>query len=663
MNNPVFDLEEHTHGDHSHIKLVIGKPYTESGGLKISDEGCPCCAAGIDLDEIATAISEIGKEGSGGGGVVSDEHGHNLAGGLADFSSASHWGIFLGISGPLAVVGLTAALRNIKGTINTRKKLNHVIEGVDQDIAKYQNKGNTSVVERLEAFKNCLKYSKFDTEFNLVVPGIINGAASGIVLSSAIWHSPWALPVIGAYSACQTGRNVYDLVRTWNRILPENLAIKPLEVSGVDKVNSITKSKRKFYSANALGFLIFTAGAIVLFLSIIGVIPGLGALIAGIVLLTVGALSTGIMNNIWTNKFKPRNGNLGVDRKELNCWRALEEIGRRRQIKKVLTKYRKKHLPSSFAESIKRFLYKILTSLPFCERKGAELIHKMNVDKCRNRNNGSAEKLTSERLGMLEGAVKSVVPSFEFNRNDTKPMQVFRALKELNIEGVILEKFIKNYILQSDGDHDTSIKNLEEYKAKLLASGLFKEVKAVEHHKYEHKHAENGTCNHGHHHKHFKEVKAVEHRKHEHENDHCDNGHCEHNHNNKDDHKHKHHHDHKKIKIEFNLQTLEQSSNTFKAFMNSLEEYLLFEYVEKLKYEQYGLNDYFWELDKCKAQWKREQGVEHKIDINNLPLPGKAGHLHTHHEHKHCEHKKREHHKHDHHHDSHPQALSKHLCL
>ena len=136
------------------------------------------------------------------------------------------------------------------------------------------------------------------------------------------------MPVIGAYSACQTGRNVYELIRTWNRILPENLEIKPLEIAGTKKVNQITKSKRKFYSSNALGFLIFTVGAIVLFLSIIAVIPGLGALIAGIVLLTVGALSTGIMNNIWTNKFKPRNGNLGVDRKELNCWRHLKKLAK-----------------------------------------------------------------------------------------------------------------------------------------------------------------------------------------------------------------------------------------------------------------------------------------------------------------------------------------------
>jgi len=630
MKNPVFNLEEHKHGDHSHIKLVIGKPYTESGGLKISDEGCPCCAAGIDLDEIATAISEIGKEGSGGGGLVSDEHGHNLAGGLADFSSAAHWGIFLGISGPLAVVGLTAALRNINGTINTRKKLNRVIEGVEQGIATY--KDNPSVVERLEAFKNCLKYSKFDTEFNLVVPGIINGAASGIVLSSAIWHSPWALPVIGAYSACQTGRNVYDLVRTWNRILPEDLKITQLEMAGTKKVNQITKTKRKFYSANALGFLIFTAGAIVLFLSIISVIPGLGALIAGIVLLTVGALSTGVMNNIWTNKFKPRNGNLGVNRKELNCWRALEEIGKRREIKKILKTYRNKHLPSSIGNNLKKFGYKVLTSLPFCEQKGAELIHNMNVEKCKERNYTPNGTLTRERLEMLESIVQVVAPSFQFKEDESNAKKVFRALKELELEGVILEKFIKDYILKTSDEHDTSVKGLDEYKKKLLASGLFKEV-AEEHHHQHHDHSE----------KH--------HSKHEHENDHFDNGHCEHNHNNKDDHdhKHKHHHDHRKVKIEFDLKALEKNSSTFKEFMNSLEQYLLFEHIEQLRYQQYGLNDYFWELDKCKSQWKGEDVAEHqkinnqKINIKNMHYKVQANITNSDdNKYEHCEHKKGE---------------------
>ncbi|MCE2687982.1 MAG: hypothetical protein LW595_05525, partial [Rickettsiales bacterium] len=31
---------------------------------------------------------------------------------------------------------------------------------------------------------------------------------------------------------------------------------------------------------------------------------------------------------------------------------------------------------------------------------------------------------------------------------------------------------------------------------------------------------------------------------------------------------------------------------------NSLEECLLFDYVDKLRYEQYGLNDFYWALNK-----------------------------------------------------------------
>ena len=35
-----------------------------------------------------------------------------------------------------------------------------------------------------------------------------------------------------------------------------------------------------------------------------------------------------------------------------------------------------------------------------------------------------------------------------------------------------------------------------------------------------------------------------------------------------------------------------------KAFMNSLEECLLFDHIDKLRYEQYGLNDFYWALEK-----------------------------------------------------------------
>jgi hypothetical protein len=50
--------------------------------------------------------------------------------------------------------------------------------------------------------------------------------------------------------------------------------------------------------------------------------------------------------------------------------------------------------------------------------------------------------------------------------------------------------------------------------------------------------------------------------------------------------------------------------------MNSIEQHIMFAYTEKLRYEQYGLNDYFWELDKSKTQWKRE--VEPQLNIENI---------------------------------------------
>jgi len=79
-----FAVKEHSHGTHSHINIVHPID-TYASGLKSSDEGCPCCAIGVDLDEVAAAASEMGKEGSTHGG---------LGGSLADFSSGAHWGMF-----------------------------------------------------------------------------------------------------------------------------------------------------------------------------------------------------------------------------------------------------------------------------------------------------------------------------------------------------------------------------------------------------------------------------------------------------------------------------------------------------------------------------------------------------------------------------------------
>ena len=89
-----YHLSSHTHGDHSHFNLSR-KTHHDHGHshddhhdhkhshgsehahdedcgdcddgshkklMARSDEGCPCCVASIDLDEVATALNEIAKK-------------------------------------------------------------------------------------------------------------------------------------------------------------------------------------------------------------------------------------------------------------------------------------------------------------------------------------------------------------------------------------------------------------------------------------------------------------------------------------------------------------------------------------------------------------------------------------------------------------------------
>jgi hypothetical protein len=587
-----YHLTIHRHGNHSHFNLKKAadlpkknndsqedntncKPCEHNNSKTIkkigkNDEGCPCCLASIDLDEVATALNEISSKGGN-----LETHKHSL-GELANFSSTAHWGIFLGISGPLALVGLTAAIRNIKGTLNNQKKLEDVINGLKEDIAECEKdlrskssdktKENLSkVIQRLKAFKETLEYSKFDTKFNLVVPGIINGGASTAVLSSAIVSSPWALPIIALYAGCQTVRNGYDLWKTWNKILPQE-AREEVQLNmnvGIRKINQITDSKRKFYAANTLGFATFTAGATITTLSALSVI-GAPGLAVGLPLLAVGAVSTGITNNIWTGKFKPRNGDLGIKREELDLNTIKQEIGERREMKKLLKNYKDKHLPNKLS---KRLGCSLLSSLPFCNEKGQKLLHKVNKSRV-----FESKSSDEDRLDLLERAInvkellktagdkkdadkilkkisglkgvndaeKKQFGLVSFDKNKPACEQIFESLGDLGIDTIVLDKFIKNAILKTSHNHDKSIKNKEDYFKKLTDSRLF-------------------TIN--------------------------DN------------------------KVTFDLGALEGNQEMKKAFMNSLEECLLFDYVDKLRYEQYGLNDFYFALDK---QNKKKANINNK---------------------------------------------------
>ena len=584
-----YYVDGHSHGDHSHFFLskVAPKPKstTKNPSINRNDEGCPCCVQAIDLDEVTTALSKVVQSSEG--------KNDNPYGQLADFDSAAHWGIFLGIAGPFALLGLTAAYRNIKGTINTKKKLNAIIQHLQKDIEKQkadlkqetnlENKQKRfEVIQRLEAFLSSLKYSKFDAKFNLTVPGVINGVASTIVLSSAIVSSPWALPVIALYAGSQTLRNNYDLWRTWNEILPEKLQ-DGIEINigiGTRKVNQITNSKRRFYAVNSFGFVTFTAGAI---MATIGAFPGpLSPVLlpVGLALLTVGAIATGITNNIWTAKFKPRNAALGVDRKGLNSNQILAEIGHRREVKKLLKNYRDSHLPKKLG---KRFTGALYSALPFCQKRGAKFLHKTNQSRMKasdsnwadkidliermvgvsrllkNSENQNATDILMQKISNLQ-KVNNAEKPFSFNQNDDIYLQLFNAFKELKVDNFILNKFIKN-LIGADSLHDTSIKSKEEYCQKLKAAIGKEEIFRIN---------DDGS-------------------------------------------------------VIFKPEIIGTNDKFKTIFSKSLEECLLFDYVEKLKYEQYGLNDFYWALQK---QNKRKPNLLvsdcEKIDLKptcNLESP------------------------------------------
>lgn len=606
---PIFSYKIGTieHGNHAHFELTEPErlqaircsdkkctathtkkqPDKEENSIKQSDEGCPCCAVAIDLDEVATATNEI-KSG------LSNNH-HNPTGELADFSSAAHWGVFLGISGPLALSGLTAACRNIKGSLDNRKKLNSVRKGLEKDIKSYKGQlkdksGQDAeklggVIDRLEAFRNNLKYSQFDTNFNLVVPGVINGAASSMVMSTAIYSSPFALPAIALYAGCQTARNGYDAYRTFNKKLPEDLQsnISLSQSEGNKKINQITSSKKKFYSTNTAAFAVFTAGAVVT--SVASMATGGIALPIGVALLASGAIATGVTNNIWTNKFKPRNGDLGVNRKQLDLQKTSEEVGKRRLEKKLLKTYASNHLKK---KPFKYLVGSLISTLPFLQEKGADIRHNANLTRIDKSSSTDAdrldllERIINTRKILQKDATANSLPSspelsttilgrsgeitiendgkgkekllqkianfepisqaekdanglFSFNGKESTLQQTLGACKELRIDALVINKFIQNSIIGSQ--HDKSMKDTEQFAEKLTSSNLFKK---------------DGE------------------------------------------------------RIIFDADKLEKPENQSKKddFMKSLEEHLLFDSVENLKYQQYGLNDFYWSLNKQNKKTK-----------------------------------------------------------
>ncbi len=345
LTNP--DLNDDVDGDNTmdpskitvHTRLV---PDTNGHSIGTGDEGCACCMNAIDLDELAG----VAKLSSG----VDDPYG-------TPAQLDSHWAVATGLGAPFACLGLVASYRNIKGAWATRSKLHTALTRLEQTPAANRT-------PQWHAARETLAYSMVDTHWNLIVPGGLNGISAAAVLTGLVVSSPVALPALALYGAAQTSRNIYDLSRTWRRFIHQ------------EKIDQITRSKRRFYSANTLGFACVTTGAILTALS-----PAtFGAtLVPGLVLLGYGTVSTGLINNVWPKKFRPRNGDLGIDRSRITQQIAKEKIQTIANEKKAIKQFRSRYMPISNRTRFQLIAAKLLATLPGCDAVAQRKIHQIHT--------------------------------------------------------------------------------------------------------------------------------------------------------------------------------------------------------------------------------------------------------------------------------------------
>jgi hypothetical protein len=448
----LFLIGEEDHGNHIHPRLtfqtsqhpnlrVATKP-----GLNENDEGCPCCAATgtLDLDELATAIPELTNSRATHGNIQ-----------IADFNSPAHWGIFLGIAAPLSMFGLTAAVRNIKGSWQNHQNIQTIIKALNHDITA--NKGNDEAVQKLTAFRNTLRYSRMDAKFNFLVPGVINGVASSLVMSTAAAAHPFALPAIALYAVAQTGRNAVDLARSWRPLLSTDKQANEIAQTGAKKINQVTLSKCRFYAANTTGFAAFTAGATLTALSVLGLVPSLGAsaifLPIGLGLLTSGAITTGVMNNKWPRKFKPRNGELSMPRALITTHNAIGEVGRLKQHKSTLKEFKNTWINTAAFRS-KKAGYSLVASLPFLNQFATNRQQQLNRKKIAQLHLTQAaelEKMRNKTLLALSGIeIEPCIDLDSLRIQQTSFTDIWHALAKLGIHQSVFSSWINDGFYQAE---------------------------------------------------------------------------------------------------------------------------------------------------------------------------------------------------------------------
>ena len=471
INRPIAH-NNHFHDQWQSGSLISALNASVKWQMGQDDEGCPCCMAGLDFDEFAAAMKEVSKPNMDNAQLLSQ----------TDFGNAQHWGIFLGVAAPFGLIGLAAAIRNMKGAYTTQKNLKQLIRGLNADLVALKQAGFGQDVAKLQAFKQCLKYSKYDAQFNWVVPGIINGVASSLVLSTAFVSHPFALAAIGLYATGQIIRNAGDAIKAVAH-RPETIATgEPVAlITGKRKVNQIQTSKFRFYVSNTLGFVTFAGGAAVTLSSVLGLsIFGLGALTLpiGLALLGTGAGSTGIINNIWPRKFKPRNGELGKAREQFNAPNdVLKEIAHLQIQKKAIQaiksvvvppqqfkKMRLKlltampelrdFLPKSITNRITQFNSRFLPFLPVVGNQATEKKHQLNIQLAQqiHKTPNESFKAIQTRLSMLQQLPGNQNESIDGNNLKQLTTHTWRLLVKQRLHSAVIESWFQDGVLQQPVD-------------------------------------------------------------------------------------------------------------------------------------------------------------------------------------------------------------------
>ena len=378
------------------------------------EEGCPCCNQGIDFDEFAAAIKTLLNSGN-----ISDSS-HSGSESIEEMvNSSEHWAIYLP-SAAAAIIGLTAAYRNIVGAYHNRKKLKQtlfvnkicieltkmakgIVENGDDDTDQKEAKVQRfkKLLTNLKASKSMLRYSLFDTNFNLFVPGVVNGASSSAVISTGVVQNYYAIAGMTIYSWLQSARNVWDWFRVKDRVVDstgkpsftkpwfsnvrgfaswivsaedsmwntKDSNKLPGAKRGIKKLNAITGQQRRFYFRNARDFLIFGTGGVILFSSLVAAIPTFGLSLAiglpvGLSMFGYGALTTGIRNN-W-GIIKPRNSeDVGIDKRETDLKDCVNSIGEKSLLLDELKKMRTVKFKKTWADTSERFRARVLSALPY----------------------------------------------------------------------------------------------------------------------------------------------------------------------------------------------------------------------------------------------------------------------------------------------------------